>query len=258
MSVCLSVYLFPRLGSVLGNPKGLLQGISGGVVGLVGGGGDTDSEDESDDEGVDVGALMSKKSKQISGLIGTTVGGVAGSVKGITGGVASLAAGALTDEKYQRERMERQEEEAQTRNRGSVGGNLARGFFGGLKNVVGGVTDGVVGLVEKPMEGISKGAEKDGVGGAIKGFGKGLFGGVTGLVSKVIAGACLPSSKQACRSQRPLARSRVAVVSPRRTSLLCVLLFLPAAYRRCRRSERRRGWYPRHGQQCHGCVQPCA
>jgi hypothetical protein len=164
-----------------------LEGISGGVVGLAGGG-DADSDSEGDEgEDVDFKELLGRKGTQISSLFGTTVGGVAGSVKGITGGIGNLTS-ALTDDKYQQERMERQEREAKRRTSGSAAGNLGRGLFGGLKNVGRGVFDGVTGIIEKPLEGVRHGAQEGGAGGALLGLGKGLFGGVTGLVSKSVIG----------------------------------------------------------------------
>ena len=139
----------------LGNPLGLARGVLRGVEdavrepveGLV------DAIDEDRPEAFALGLQ-----RGASSLVRHTVGGTAESLANITGGLSRAASHLALDGDYQRRRE-------------------PRPIF---DSAVGGVVDGVTGLVQAPL----RGAELEGAAGALKGVGRG----VVGLVVKPVVG----------------------------------------------------------------------
>ncbi|CBJ29969.1 conserved unknown protein [Ectocarpus siliculosus] len=163
---------FLMLGSLeaFGNPVGLVRGMGQGmqdfvkepVLGLL-----KSVEDLAPEE------LMHGMARGAGSLLNHSVGGVANSVSLITGTVSQNLTTLAMDKEYKLKRARRKDARGENKDVldgiGSAGGSLARGL-----------TDGVSGLIKNPL----KGAES----GGLAGFAKGVGTGMLGLVVKPVVG----------------------------------------------------------------------
>ncbi len=150
------------LGSVdvIGNPIGLVTTLGSGIVdlfyepylGFI------------SDNPADIGLGLARGG---ASLIRKTISGFSGTFSKITGSMAKGLSAMTMDSDYQKARRT---SNAQNRPRHALAGVAT-----GLDQFVGGITSGVVGIFEKPIEC----ARDDGVGGFFKGVGLGLVGAIT-------------------------------------------------------------------------------
>lgn len=150
---------------MFGNPVGLFENFSSGVTDLF----YEPYQGFVSDRPQDIGIGLAKGT---ASLIRHTVYGLSDSFSKFTGTIGRGFAAATLDKSYQRKRRINR---ARSKPRHAL-----EGIASGAMQLISGVTSGVAGLVEKPVE-MTK---KDGATGLLKGFGLGVIG----LVTKPLVG----------------------------------------------------------------------
>ncbi len=148
----------------LGNPKEFFNGIGTGVRDLF----QQPMQGVRNRDVLQVGQGVFRGTKS---LVSHTMSGVGHEVSVLTKGFGSTAAALTFDSKFKASRQERLKDQPTT---------IMGGLHTGMKSIGSGLVGGVVGLVERPKEGL----KKEGAMGLAKGMGKGF----AGLISKPISG----------------------------------------------------------------------
>jgi hypothetical protein len=128
-------------------------------------------------------AKGSKAKKFVGGagvLAKGTMAGFFGSFGNATGSIAGMISLMTADKEFMKNRGSRKRKKAQ---------NVLQGFEQGAVSLFTGITEGLAGVVMKPIQG----GQKEGITGFFKGVGKGL----TGLVAKPVSGVLDTISKAA-------------------------------------------------------------
>lgn len=161
----------------IGNPLGLARGVLRGVEDLV-------REpvqgliEGIDDQAPEAFAIGLRRGA--SSLVRHTVGGTANSLSQITGNFSRAASHLAMDGDYRRRQARKDNRRGNADSTRSKDAALFEGLADGFDSAVGGVVDGVTGLVQAPI----RGAERGGAAGAIRGVGQGVLG----LVVKPVIG----------------------------------------------------------------------
>mmetsp|Transcript_10511 Transcript_10511/g.37025 ORF Transcript_10511/g.37025 Transcript_10511/m.37025 type:complete len:932 (+) Transcript_10511:53-2848(+) len=153
----------------IGNPLGLARGVLRGledavrepVQGLI------DGVDEARPEAFALGVA-----RGASSLVRHTVGGTADSLASITGNFSRAASHLALDAEYRARQRAKDEARASRDVASARRTRLIEGLADGFDSAVGGVVDGVTGLVQEPM----RGAERAGAAGVFLGLGRGVLG----------------------------------------------------------------------------------
>lgn len=161
----------------IGNPLGLARGVLRGIEDLV------REPVQGLIEGVDDAApeaFALGLRRGASSLVRHTVGGTADSLACITGNFSRAASHLAFDGDYRRRQARKDIRRGVHTGPRSKDAALFEGLADGFDSAVGGLVDGVTGLVQAPI----RGAERGGAAGAIRGVGKGVLG----LVVKPVVG----------------------------------------------------------------------
>lgn len=161
----------------IGNPLGLARGVLRGIEDLV------REPVQGLIEGVDDAApeaFALGLRRGASSLVRHTVGGTADSLACITGNFSRAASHLAFDGDYRRRQARKDIRRGVHIGPRSKDAALFEGLADGFDSAVGGLVDGVTGLVQAPI----RGAERGGAAGAIRGVGQGVLG----LVVKPVVG----------------------------------------------------------------------
>ncbi|KAJ8603073.1 hypothetical protein CTAYLR_006671, partial [Chrysophaeum taylorii] len=190
------------IGNPLGLARGVLQGVEDAlrepVQGLI------EGIDEDRPEAFALGLR-----RGASSLVRHTVGGTADSLAAITGNFSLVASHLAFDGDYRRRQVRKDERRSQGAPYGAPRSKdtaIIEGLANGFDSAVGGVVDGVTGLVQAPI----RGAERGGAAGAIRGVGQGVLG----LVVKPVVGvadAATDVLRASLQGRRPTMPSKIAL-----------------------------------------------